>query len=163
MFIVLPNVYATQGTISLDQNEFTLYRGTIIPVLISVEMDDYTHYPFLIISQNNEIIYKIQLREKINDLFKTTLGLNANWASGEYTVDLQYMHTILDSKKITILRDNETTQEIKKHPFKQKNILSNLLCFYTFTSFLFSIISKISLSSLALIFSSFAKKETTLL
>jgi len=112
--IVLPNVYATTGEINLENSEFTLYRGNMIAFPVTVAMTDYTHRPSLEIIHNGEITQNISLRS-IGDTFHGILGLNENWTSGDYTINLTYQGTILDSESFVIFRDNEVESKIIVH------------------------------------------------
>jgi len=119
--IVLPNVYATTGEITLENSKFTLYRGNMITFPVTVEMSDYIHHPSLEIIHNGKITQKVSLYS-IGDTFYSTIGLNENWSSGEYTINLTYQGTILDSESFVITRDNEVTSEIIIHESMHKDV-----------------------------------------
>jgi hypothetical protein len=112
--MVLPSAYATTGEITLDQREFTLYRGNMITFPVIIEMNDYTHRPTLEIMFNGTVTQKISLYP-IGDTFSSLVGLNENWESGDYTINLKYQGAILDSESFVILRDNEVVSEIITH------------------------------------------------
>lgn len=106
-----PSVYATLGEITLDQSEFTLYRGSNISFPVIAEMSDYSYRPTLEITHNGDVTQKISLYS-VGDTFQSYIGLNDNWSSGEYIINLKHRGEILDSKSFTILRDNEVKSEI---------------------------------------------------
>ena len=99
------------GNIVLDQNQITLYRGNTIPFQITAEISDHKYKPELEIFYKDNLVQKIQL-SSIGDTFYSTIGLNENWSSGIYTINLKYQNQILDSEQFVISRDNEIEQEI---------------------------------------------------
>ena len=63
------------------------------------------------ISSQSHISYK-RPHHSIGDTFHSVIGLDENWASGKYLINLKYQGEILDSKSFTILRDNEVESAI---------------------------------------------------
>ena len=122
-FLVLPNAYAVTGEMTLENSEFTLYRGSVIAFPVIVEMSDYIHRPSLEIIHNGEVTQKIQLNSRV-DTFHSIIGLNDNWSSGNYIINLKYQGTILDSESFVILRDNEVVSEIIVHENMHKDVES---------------------------------------
>ncbi len=119
--MILPSAYATTGEIHLENNEFTLYRGYLITFPVIIEMNDYKYHPSLEIIYNGEIHQKIKLNS-IGDTFQSVIGLNDNWASGNYIINLTYQNEILDSESFVILRDNEVESEIIIHKSMTEDI-----------------------------------------
>lgn len=119
--LALPSVFATTGEITIENNEFTLYRGNMITFPVTVEMSDYIHLPFLEITHNGDVTQKVSLRS-IGDTFHGIIGLNENWSSGNYIINLTYQGVILDSESFVILRDNEVVSEIVIHENMSKDV-----------------------------------------
>ena len=113
--VMVPSVFATSGTISLENDEFTLYGdGSLITFSVIGEITDYIYIPMLEITHNNEVIQSIKLVPIKNTLY-SVIGLDKNWSSGEYFVNLKYKNKILDSKSFNIFRDNEVESKTMIH------------------------------------------------
>ena len=102
-----PNAY---GKIILSENEFKLYRGTVISFPIFIEMNDYVHNPTLNIFYD-DVLTKVTYPKSNGDIFQSVIGLNDNWKSGTYEIKLIHNNKILDSYSFVIKRDNETFLE----------------------------------------------------
>ena len=107
------------GIIILSENEFKLFGGTTIIVPVIVEMNDFIHKPTLEIIHNDVEIQNISFFSQ-NDTFQTVIGLNDNWDSGTYKINLIYQTNVLDTVSFVINRDNEvvTTTIINEPIFK---------------------------------------------
>ena len=107
------------GKIILSENEFKLFGGTTIIVPVIVEMNDFIYKPTLEIIHNNVEIQNISFFSQ-SDTFQTVIGLNDNWDSGIYKINLIYQNNILDTVSFVINRDNEvvTTTIIPEPIFK---------------------------------------------
>ena len=104
--VMVPSVFATSGTISLENDEFTLYGdGSLTTFSVTGEITDYIHKPMLEIIHNDTVIQSIKLFPSKNTLY-SVIGLDKNWSSGKYFVNLKYEDYILDSKSFNIFRDN---------------------------------------------------------
>ena len=119
--IILPQAYATTGEITLENSEFTLYRGNMITFPVIIEMNDYSYRPTLEIMYDDKVTQKISLHP-IGDTFQSIIGLNENWESGDYTINLKYHGMILDSKSFVILRDNEVESKTISYKKMHENI-----------------------------------------
>ncbi|MBT5278335.1 MAG: hypothetical protein HOL73_01165, partial [Nitrosopumilus sp.] len=124
--MMIPNVDAAvlgvddtniSGKIILSENEFKLYRGSIKIFTLTVEGDNFIHKLTLDIIYNDVKIDHIDLFSN-GDFFQTVIGLNDNWESGVYKINLIYQNDILDSVSFVINRDNEDVTE--------KNILESV-------------------------------------
>ena len=102
-----PNAY---GEIILSENEFKLYQGNPIIFPIIVEMNNFIHKPTLEIIYNDIKIQSIDLFSN-GDFFQSIIGLNDNWESGVYTINLIQQENILDTVSFVINRDNEDVIE----------------------------------------------------
>ena len=102
-----PNV---SGKIILSENEFKLYRGTIISIPIFIEMNDFIHNPTLNIFYDNVLIKTIYPRSN-GDIFQSMIALNDNWKSGIYEIKLNHHDKILDVSSFEIHKDNELFSE----------------------------------------------------
>ena len=107
------------GKIILSENEFKLFGGTTIIVPVIVEMNDFIYKPTLEIIHNDVEIQNISFFSQ-SDTFQTVIGLNDNWDSGIYKINLIYQNNILDTVSFVINRDNEvvTTTIIPEPQFK---------------------------------------------
>ena len=99
--MIFPNVYAASGDITVDQSEFTLYHGYMITFPVIIEMSDYTYKPTLDIIHNGNLFQKILLHS-IGDTFYSVIGLDENWASGKYLINLKYQGEILEDRKSVV-------------------------------------------------------------
>ena len=109
----IPNAFAASGEITVEKTEFTLYGdGNMVHFSVSGEISDYLYYPELEIINNNEVIQIIELFPVKNSFF-TVIGLDKDWAPGEYSIHLTYQNKILDSKSFNIFRDNFVEKEIR--------------------------------------------------
>jgi hypothetical protein len=123
--MLIPNVFATSGTINLNDNEFVLYGdGNLITFSVYGEITDYVHLPTLEIVQNDRVIQTIDDVYPIKNSLFSVIGLDKNWSSGEYYVNLKYQNKILDSKSFKIFRDNFVEQEIKLYENMSDNVKS---------------------------------------
>ena len=120
-----PNAY---GEIILSENEFKLYRGSLISFPIFIEMNDYVHDPTLNIFYD-DVLTKVTYPRSNGDIFQSVISLNDNWKSGTYEIKLIHNNKILDSDSFVIKRDNETFLEniVDKNIFEyaDPNILSS--------------------------------------
>ena len=105
--IVDPNA---SGKIIQKQNNFKLYGGNLIPVTIFVEMNNFIHNPTLTIF-HNEILIKTIYPRSGGNLFQSTIGLDDNWKSGIYQINLNHQNKVLDISSFVITRDNESFEE----------------------------------------------------
>ena len=107
------------GKIIISENEFKLFGGTTIIVPVIVEMKDFTFKPTLEIIHNDVEIQHISFFSQ-SDTFQTVIGLNDNWDSGIYKINLIYQNNILDTVSFVINRDNEvaTTTIIPELPLE---------------------------------------------
>ena len=107
------------GKIVLSENEFKLFGGTTIIVPVIVEMNDFIFKPNLEIIHNDVEIQNISFFSQ-SDTFQTVIGLNDNWDSGIYKINLIYQTNVLDTVSFVISRDNEvvTTTIIPEPQFK---------------------------------------------
>ncbi len=113
--VMIPSVFATSGTISLENDEFTLYGdGSVTIFSVTGEITDYIHRPMLEIIHNDTVIQTIKLHPIKNTLY-SVIGLDKNWSNGEYFVNLKYQNKILDSKSFNIFRDNTVESKIIIH------------------------------------------------
>ena len=103
-----PNAY---GKITFSENEFKLYRGSLIYFPVIVEMHDYIHKPTLEIVYDEVIIKQIDLYNN-GDIFQSIILLDDNWESGNYEINLKHQNNILDTSSFLITRDNETPSEL---------------------------------------------------
>ena len=109
----IPNACAASGEITVEKTEFTLSGdGNMVHFSVSGEISDYLYYPELEIINNNEVIQIIELFPAKNSFF-TVIGLDKDWAPGEYSIHLTYQNKILDSKSFNIFRDNFVEKEIR--------------------------------------------------
>jgi len=96
--VMVPSVFATSGTISLEDDEFTLYGdGSLTTFSVIGEITDYIHRPMLEIIHNDTVIQTIKLFPNKNTLY-SVIELDKNLSIGEYFVNLKYEDKILDSK-----------------------------------------------------------------
>jgi hypothetical protein len=110
--LIVPPVFAVSGSISLEQDKFTLYGdGNLITFSVYGEINDYLHYPELEIIHDDMVVQTVELFPIKNSLF-VVLGLDKNWSSGKYFVNLKYQNEILDSASFDIFRDYSVTQEM---------------------------------------------------
>ena len=120
-----PNAY---GEIILSENEFKLYRGSLISFPIFIEMNDFIHNPTLNIFYD-DVLTKVTYPRSNGDIFQSVISLNDNWKSGTYEIKLIHNNKILDSDSFVIKRDNETFLEhiVDKNIFEyvDPNILSS--------------------------------------
>jgi len=112
--VMVPGVFATSGTITLEDDEFVLYGGNLISFSVIGEITDYTYNPMLEIIHNDKVIQSIELSPSKNILY-SVIGLNKNWSSGEYFINLKYKNKILDSKSFNIFRDNKVESKTIIH------------------------------------------------
>ncbi|MBT4326168.1 MAG: hypothetical protein HOD60_04575, partial [Candidatus Nitrosopelagicus sp.] len=116
--IVDPNA---SGKIIQKQNNFKLYGGNLIPVTIFVEMNNFIHNPTLTIF-HNEILIKTIYPRSGGNLFQSTIGLDDNWKSGIYQINLNHQNKVLDISSFVITRDNESFEEKIFHESMFKSI-----------------------------------------
>jgi hypothetical protein len=113
--MMAPSAFATSGTIELEDDEFTLYGdGTVTIFSIHGIIHDNSHHPILEISHNDVVIKTVKLVPVKNSLF-TVLGLDRDWHSGKYFVNLIHQNELLDSKPFHIFRDNLVEDKIIVH------------------------------------------------
>jgi hypothetical protein len=89
------------GKIVLSENEFKLFGGTTIIVPVIVEMNDFIFKPTLEIIYNDVEIQNISFFSQ-SDTFQTVIGLNDNWNSGIYKINLIYQNNVLDAVSFVI-------------------------------------------------------------
>ena len=93
------------GKIILSENDFKLYRGSLITFPVIVEMNNFIHKPTLEIIYNDIKIQSVDLFSN-GDFFQAIIGLNDNWESGVYKINLIHQNNILDTVSFVINRDN---------------------------------------------------------
>ena len=103
-----PNAY---GKIILYENEFKLYRGTLVYFPVIIEMYDFIHKPTLDIVHNDILVKQIDLFSN-NDIFQSSILLDDNWESGNYQINLKQQNHILDTSSFVITRDNQNVSSI---------------------------------------------------
>ena len=107
IYVSDPNV---SGKIILSENEFKLYRGSVVIFPVIVEMNNFIHKPTLDIIYNDVKIDHVDLFSNGN-FFQSTIGLTDNWESGVYKINLIQQNNILDTVSFVINRDNEDVIE----------------------------------------------------
>ena len=98
-----PNAY---GKITQYENEFKLYRGSLVTFPVIINMYDFINDPILEIMYNDVSIKTLKLFSN-GDEFHSLILLDDNWESGSYKINLKHQNKILDTSFFVITRDNE--------------------------------------------------------
>ena len=103
-----PNAY---GKITQYENEFKLYRGSLVTFPVIINMYDFIHDPILEIMYNDVSIKTLKLFSN-GDEFHSLILLDDNWESGSYKINLKYKNNLYDTSSFNIVRDNEVLTEV---------------------------------------------------